>query len=167
MTGRRITVRRRRARLALAEYARIERRRHAQLLKQALAALEIDQWTGHYFDFVAFATAAARGRFCGPRGRRSGLLRYTQAAQDLALGAGGAGCESRISESRVVRGVHWASDFEAGRVVGASMVSRQHANPAFAAQPAGARKEIQYARFAGLKSLLNCAAETKALASDR
>jgi hypothetical protein len=56
---------------------------------------------------------------------------------------------------------------KAERVVGASMVSRLHANPVFVAQLAGARKEIQYARFAGFKSLPGCAAETKALASDR
>ena len=46
-------------------------------------------------------------------------------------------------QSRVVCGVHWKSDIEAGRVVGASTVSRLHADPVFAAQLAAARKEVQ------------------------
>jgi acid phosphatase (class A) len=68
-------------------------------------------------------------------------------------------------QSRVICGVHWQSDVEAGRVVGASTVSRLHADPVFAAQLAGARKEIESARAAGLKSPLDCAAEARALAS--
>lgn len=67
-------------------------------------------------------------------------------------------------QSRVVCGVHWQSDVEAGRVVGAATVSRLHADPVFAAQMAAARKEIEAARAAGLKSPLDCAAETQALA---
>ncbi len=67
-------------------------------------------------------------------------------------------------QSRVVCGVHWTSDIEAGRVIGASVVSRLHADPVFAAQMAGARKEIQGARAAGLKSPLDCGAEARALA---
>jgi acid phosphatase (class A) len=67
-------------------------------------------------------------------------------------------------QSRVVCGVHWHSDVEAGRVVGASTVSRLHADPVFMAQMAGARKEIAAARAANLKSLLDCAAEAQALA---
>jgi acid phosphatase (class A) len=70
-----------------------------------------------------------------------------------------------FGQSRVVCGVHWRSDVEAGRVVGASVVSRLHADPVFAAQLAAARKEIQSARAAGLKSPLDCAAEARALAS--
>ena len=66
-------------------------------------------------------------------------------------------------QSRVVCGVHWQSDVEAGRVVGAATVSRLHADPVFAAQLAAARKEIQAARAAGLKSPLDCAAEKRAL----
>jgi len=67
--------------------------------------------------------------------------------------------------SRVVCGVHWKSDVEAGRVVGASVVSRLHADPVFTAQLAAARKEIEGARAAGLKSPPDCAAEAQALAS--
>jgi len=70
-----------------------------------------------------------------------------------------------FGQSRVVCGVHWKSDVEAGRVVGASVVSRLHADPVFTAQLAAARKEIERARAAGLKSPLDCAAEAEALAS--
>jgi acid phosphatase (class A) len=70
-----------------------------------------------------------------------------------------------FGESRVVCGVHWKSDVEAGRVAGASVVSRLHADPVFAAQLTAARKEIEGARAAGLKSPLDCAAEAQALAS--
>jgi acid phosphatase (class A) len=66
-------------------------------------------------------------------------------------------------QSRVVCGVHWASDVEAGRVIGAAVMSRLHADPVFAAQLAAARKEIEAARSAGLKSPLDCAAEAQAL----
>jgi acid phosphatase (class A) len=68
-------------------------------------------------------------------------------------------------ESRIVCGVHWKSDVDAGRVMGASTVSRLHADPVFTAQLAAARKEIERARAAGLKSPLDCAAEAQALAS--
>ena len=70
-----------------------------------------------------------------------------------------------FGQSRVVCGVHWKSDVEAGRVVGASTVSRLHADPVFAAQLAAARKEIEAARAAGFKSLLDCAAEAQVLAN--
>jgi acid phosphatase (class A) len=66
--------------------------------------------------------------------------------------------------SRVVCGVHWRSDVEAGRIIGAATVSRLHADPVFLAQMAEARKEIAAARAAGAKSPLDCAAEEKALA---
>ncbi len=68
-------------------------------------------------------------------------------------------------QSRIVCGVHWKSDVEAGRILGAAVVSRLHANPVFAAQLAYAGKEIEGARAAGLKSPLDCAAEAQALAS--
>jgi len=72
-----------------------------------------------------------------------------------------------FGESRVVCGVHWRSDIEAGRIVGASTVSRLHADPVFAAQLDLARKEIDAARAAGAKSPLDCTAEAKALATGR
>ena len=71
-----------------------------------------------------------------------------------------------FGQSRVVCGVHWKSDIEAGRSVGAATVSRLHANPVFVAQVAEARKEIAAARAAGASSPLDCAAEAGALALD-
>jgi acid phosphatase (class A) len=70
-------------------------------------------------------------------------------------------------QSRVICGVHWKSDVEAGRSIGAATVSRLHANPVFVAQVAEARREIAAARAAGAKSSLDCAAESSALALDR
>jgi acid phosphatase (class A) len=66
--------------------------------------------------------------------------------------------------SRVVCGVHWKSDVEAGRIVGASTVSRLHADPVFSAQLQYARREIEAARASGSKSRLDCEAEKRALA---
>jgi acid phosphatase (class A) len=70
-----------------------------------------------------------------------------------------------FGQSRVVCGVHWASDVEAARVIAAATVSRLHANEVFTAQVAEARKEIEAARAAGAKSPLDCAAEAQGLAS--
>jgi acid phosphatase (class A) len=72
-----------------------------------------------------------------------------------------------FGQSRVVCGVHYASDVEAGRIVGAATVSRLHADPVYAAQVALARKEVESARAAGAKSPLDCAAEAAALAAGR
>jgi acid phosphatase (class A) len=62
--------------------------------------------------------------------------------------------------------VHWKSDVEAGRLVGAATVSRLQADPVFTAQLALARREIEAARAAGAKSPLDCAAESRALSED-
>ena len=72
-----------------------------------------------------------------------------------------------FGQSRAVCGVHWKSDLEAGRIVGAATVSRLRSNPVFVAQVAEARKEIAAARAAGAGSPLDCAAEARALALDR
>ncbi len=66
--------------------------------------------------------------------------------------------------SRVVCRVHWKSDIEAGRVVGAATVARLHADPVFVAQMAEAKKEIAAARASGARSPLDCAAQARALA---
>ena len=68
-----------------------------------------------------------------------------------------------FGESRVICGVHWKSDIEAGRVVGASAVSRLHTNPTFRTQLELARKEIEAARAAGAASPLDYKAEAQAL----
>jgi acid phosphatase (class A) len=70
-------------------------------------------------------------------------------------------------QSRVVCGVHYRSDAEAGRVVGAATVARLHADPVFTAQVALARTEYEAARAAGSRPAVDCDAEAKALALDR
>ena len=68
--------------------------------------------------------------------------------------------------SRVVCRVHWKSDVEAGRTVGAAVVSRLHADPVFVAQMARAKQEIERAHEAGERGPRDCAAEAKALAEE-
>lgn len=70
-------------------------------------------------------------------------------------------------QSRTICGVHYQSDVEAGRIIGAATVSRLQSNPVFNTQVAEARKEIGAARAAGTKPQRDCAAEAKALAPDR
>jgi acid phosphatase (class A) len=66
--------------------------------------------------------------------------------------------------SRAVCGVHWRSDIEAGRIIGAATVSRLHADPVFTAQMALARREIEAARAAGARSPLDCAGQASGAA---
>lgn len=47
-----------------------------------------------------------------------------------------------IGQSRVICGVHYQSDVDAGRIVGSAIVARLHANEAFNAQLAKAKKEF-------------------------
>jgi acid phosphatase (class A) len=47
-----------------------------------------------------------------------------------------------IGDSRVICGVHYQSDVEAGRMLGAAMVAREHANAEFRADFAAAKAEI-------------------------
>ena len=65
--------------------------------------------------------------------------------------------------SRIVCGVHWTSDVEAGRLVGAATVSRLHAKPVYVAQLERAREEIDAARANGSKPAADCDAEARAL----
>jgi acid phosphatase (class A) len=69
-----------------------------------------------------------------------------------------------FGDSRMVCGVHWQSDLEAGRMVGAAAVARLQADPVFQAQAQLAKAEIAAARAKGLKSdRPDCAAEAAAL----
>jgi len=67
-------------------------------------------------------------------------------------------------ESRNVCNVHWHSDVMQGRLVGAGMVARLHADPAFRADLVAAHAEIEEARGRGLKPTRDCRAEAAALA---
>lgn len=54
-----------------------------------------------------------------------------------------------FGESRVICGVHWESDVEAGRELGSALVARLHADSGFLADLARARDEITAARGLG------------------
>jgi len=60
----------------------------------------------------------------------------------------------QIGESRIICGVHYASDIEAGRTLGAAMVARLHGDPQFQSDMKKARAEIARAKAAPK----NCAA---------
>lgn len=68
-----------------------------------------------------------------------------------------------FGQSRVICGVHWQSDVDAGRVVGAATVARLQSDETYAAQVALARDEIAQAQAKGLKPASDCAAEEAAL----
>ncbi len=68
-------------------------------------------------------------------------------------------------QSRVACGVHWQSDVEAGRVVGASVALALQSEPVFRAQAELARREIAALRASGqgAAAAQACAAEAAAL----
>lgn len=68
-----------------------------------------------------------------------------------------------FGDSRIICGVHWQSDVEAGRLVGAATISRLHAEPEFLTQLKFARQEIRPAASAEWLSSPACAAESSAL----
>jgi acid phosphatase (class A) len=70
-----------------------------------------------------------------------------------------------FGQSRGICGVHWQSDIEAGRVIGAAMVARLHANPVFIEQMRAARAEVAKARGGNAAPPQNCDAETATLAT--
>jgi acid phosphatase (class A) len=69
-----------------------------------------------------------------------------------------------FGQSRVICGVHWQSDVTAGRVIGAAVVARLHADPVFRAQLEAAKKELAAAWTKGLQPTIDCQAEAAALA---
>lgn len=69
-----------------------------------------------------------------------------------------------FGQSRVMCGVHWQSDVDAGRLVASAVVAQLHANAEFNAQLGAARKEIAVARAANAEPNADCAAEAAALA---
>jgi len=69
-----------------------------------------------------------------------------------------------FGQSRVVCGVHWQSDVDAGRLVASVVVAQLHGNADFNAQLAQARREYAAARAMATTPPEQCALETKAFA---
>lgn len=67
-------------------------------------------------------------------------------------------------QSRVVCGVHWQSDADAGRLVAAGVVARLHADPTFEADFAAGKAELAAARSKQLPPTRDCSAEAAAMA---
>ena len=61
-----------------------------------------------------------------------------------------------FGQSRVICGVHWQSDVDAGRVIGAATVARLHADPLFKAQVVAAKAEVDSARTHNIDLLRVC-----------
>lgn len=69
-----------------------------------------------------------------------------------------------FGQSRVICNVHWQSDVIEGRIVGAAVVARLHADPVFRADMESAKSELAAVRAKGLKPVRDCKAEADALA---
>ena len=68
-----------------------------------------------------------------------------------------------FGQSRAICNVHWQSDIDRGRIVGAAVVARLHADEEFLADVRVARAEIASARERGLPPNRDCAAEAEML----
>lgn len=66
-----------------------------------------------------------------------------------------------FGQNRLVCNAHWASDVDAGRVIASATVARLHADPAFRADLAAAKRELA---AAAAPEAATCAAEARALA---
>ncbi len=71
-----------------------------------------------------------------------------------------------FGQSRAVCNLHWQSDVTQGRVVGATLVARLHANEEFRTDLEFAREEIADLRAEGLPPDHDCAAEARTPAVD-
>lgn len=70
-----------------------------------------------------------------------------------------------FSDSRRVCNVHWQSDVDEGRTMGAAVVARLHDSAEFRADVAAAKTEVIAARARGLKPNRDCAQEARQLAA--
>jgi acid phosphatase (class A) len=70
-----------------------------------------------------------------------------------------------FAQSRVICNVHWQSDVDAGREMGAAAVARLHGDPVFRAQLERARSELAPLRAAQTKPERDCTTELDALES--
>jgi acid phosphatase (class A) len=71
-----------------------------------------------------------------------------------------------FGESRLICNVHWQSDVQAGRTMGAATFARLHANTEFTSAMAAAKLEIAAVRIKGLKSSRDCTLENNALSAN-
>ena len=71
-----------------------------------------------------------------------------------------------FGQSRAVCGVHWQSDVDSGRIIGAATVARLHSDSIFLAQLAAAKAEVQAARAQGIRATGDCKAEAAALTTN-
>ncbi len=69
-----------------------------------------------------------------------------------------------FGQSSLICNIHWHSDVEAGRTLGAGTVARLHGDPAFRADLETAKAELAAVRSKRLKPSWDCAAEAAALA---
>ena len=69
-----------------------------------------------------------------------------------------------FGDSRRICNVHWASDVEEGRTIGAATVARLHANAEFMADLTAAKAELAAARAKALKPTRDCALEAAQMA---
>ena len=70
-----------------------------------------------------------------------------------------------FGESRVVCNVHWQSDVNEARVMGAAVVARLHTDPVFRAELKAAKADLAAVRVKGLKPLRDCATEAAEMAT--
>ncbi len=68
-----------------------------------------------------------------------------------------------FGDSRLVCNVHWQSDVNEGRIMGAGTVAILHTDPAFLADLNAAKADYEIARAKELKPTRDCAAEAAAL----
>jgi acid phosphatase (class A) len=68
-----------------------------------------------------------------------------------------------FGESRVVCGVHWPSDIEAGRTIASAVFAKLHSKPQFVGRMQAARDELRRARSSAMKHAPDCALERAAL----
>jgi acid phosphatase (class A) len=70
-------------------------------------------------------------------------------------------------ENRVVCGVHWPTDVEAGRTIAAAVSAKLHSKPEFVGQMQAARDELRRARTDGNAKAPDCSLERSALGEPR
>jgi acid phosphatase (class A) len=70
-----------------------------------------------------------------------------------------------FGQSRVICGVHWQSDVNAGRLVAAGAIAKLHADATFRADVEAAKGELAAVRAKGLPPTGDCNAEAAALAA--